>query len=77
MKTNIDHGLSPTDFAERERVFGSNQKAPLVMTPYWKLFLGALEDFMLRFLLVCAVIDLAVEVGFAKEDERSTCKHIK
>ena len=44
------------------------------MTPYWKLFLGALEDFMLRFLLVCAVVDLGVEVGFAKDDERSTCK---
>ncbi len=40
------------------------------MTPYWRLFLGALDDFMLRFLLVCAVIELSIEVGFADEHER-------
>jgi hypothetical protein len=45
------------------------------MTPYWNLFLGALEDFMMRFLLVCAVIDLAVEVGFAEPEERSHSKY--
>jgi hypothetical protein len=43
------------------------------MTPYYKLFLGALDDFMLKFLLVCAVVDLAIEVGFSTPDERITC----
>jgi magnesium-transporting ATPase (P-type) len=36
-----------------------------------KLFLGALEDFMLRLLLVCACISIAIDMGFAEEDERS------
>lgn len=46
------------------------------MTPYWRLFLGALDDFMLRFLLVCAVIELSIEVGFADHEERNTGKYM-
>ncbi len=46
------------------------------MTPYWRLFLNAMEDFMLRFLLVCAVVELGIEVGFAEHDERQTGKFL-
>ena len=46
------------------------------MTPYYRLLLGALDDFMLKFLLVCALIDLIVEVGFAEDDERSHGKDL-
>lgn len=56
LKTSLDHGLSPTDFDARTAAFSTNYKAPPVMTPYYKLFFGALDDFMLKFLLVCAVI---------------------
>lgn len=56
LKTSMDKGLDPTDFNLREDQFGSNFKAPPKMTPYWRLFLNALEDFMLRFLLVCACV---------------------
>jgi Ca2+ transporting ATPase len=34
----------------------------------------AMEDFMLRLLLVCACIDIGFEVGFAEPDDRSHCK---
>jgi hypothetical protein len=44
------------------------------MTPYWRLFLNALEDFMLRFLLVCACVQLAIEVGFSDPEKRKTGK---
>lgn len=47
------------------------------MNPYWKLLLGALDDFMLKFLLVCAVIDLVMEVGFSEPEERKTGKIVK
>lgn len=72
--TNIDLGLTPTDFDLRQKQFGDNQKAPAKMTPYYKLLLGALDDFMLKFLLVCAVVDLVIEVAFATPEERPTCK---
>ena len=46
------------------------------MTPYWRLFLGALDDFMLKFLMACACIELSIEVGFAEPEERKTGKYI-
>ncbi len=72
--TSMDKGLTPHDFDARTEQFSSNYKAPPKMTPYWRLFLAALDDFMLRFLLVCAVVQLVIEVSFADASHRSTCK---
>ena len=36
--------------------------------------MNALNDFMLKLLLVCACIDIAIEVGFADNEERETGK---
>jgi len=35
------------------------------------LFFGALDDFMLKLLLVCACVSISIEVGFAEEADRS------
>ena len=42
-------------------------------TPFCRLFIGALDDFMLRLLLVCATISITVDVAFAEPHERSHC----
>ena len=47
------------------------------MTPYWKLFLGALDDFMLKFLLVCAVIQIVIECSFADAAHLKTGKYLQ
>ena len=67
---DLNTGLNPSDFAEREERYGSNYKAPQKRTPFYKLFLGALDDFMLKLLLVCAVISISIDMGFAQEYER-------
>jgi hypothetical protein len=36
--------------------------------------LKAIDDFMLKLLLVCSVIDIGFGLGFAEPDERSTGK---
>lgn len=77
LHTSIDKGLTPHDFDQRQAAFGTNFKAPPKINPYWRLFLGALDDFMLKFLMVCAVIELAIEVGFADDHERQTGKYYK
>lgn len=74
LKSNFDHGLEGHDFDARANAFGSNYKAPPKRTPYWRLFLGALDDFMLKFLLVCATVQVSIEVGFAEPEDRSHCK---
>lgn len=74
LRTNIEKGLTPNDFEERDKHFGSNYKAAPKRTPYCKMFLGALNDFMLKFLLVCATIDIAIETGFAEGEDINTGK---
>jgi len=60
------------DFDLRDKVFGSNYKAPPKMTPYWRLFLNAMDDFMLKFLLVCAAVQMTIEMAFAEASDRKT-----
>jgi magnesium-transporting ATPase (P-type) len=38
---------------------------------FWKLYLSALDDLMLKILILCAIIDLVVEMIF-DEHERAT-----
>lgn len=38
---------------------------------FWKLYLGALNDTMLKILIVCAIVDLVVSLIF-ESDERET-----
>lgn len=73
LHTDLDRGLTPIDFEEREASFGSNFKAPIKRTPFCKLFFGALEDFMLRLLLVCACVSIIFDEAFATTPgERNT-----
>lgn len=74
LRTNYYEGLTPVDFAEREATFGSNKKPPTKRVSFFSLFFGALDDFMLKLLLVCACISIAIDVGFAEPSERSHCK---
>jgi len=71
LKTDFARGVKPTDLALREQHFGTNRKAPAKITPFYKLFFGALDDFMLKLLLVCAVISISIEVAFAAPADRS------
>lgn len=59
----------------REEAFGSNYKEPQKRTPFCVLFYGALQDFMLKLLIVCAIISLVFDLSFADNDERTTGKY--
>ena len=74
LKTSLDRGLTPNDFELRQEQFGSNFKAAQKLTPYWRLFLNAMDDFMLKFLLVCAALQLSIEMGFVPPEKRNTGK---
>jgi magnesium-transporting ATPase (P-type) len=75
LKTNWEQGLTPVDLDKRIAHFGTNRKEPPERTPYWEFFKKALDDFMLKLLLVCACINIGFEVGFAHDaSERSKGK---
>lgn len=63
--------MTPLDFSDRELVFGSNKKPPMKRVSFITLFIGALDDFMLKLLLVCACISVSIDVGFADPGDRS------
>ncbi len=74
LKTNFNSGLTPVDFMERELQFGDNKKPPMIKVSFFNLFFGALDDFMLKLLLVCACISISIDVGFAAPENRNTGK---
>jgi len=67
LNSNLETGLVPGDFDDRTEEFGSNFKAVTKRTPFCKLFIGAMEDFMLRILLVCAVVSIIFGEAFATD----------
>jgi len=71
LRTNLDNGLTPVDIEDRRRHFGTNRKDPPTRTPYWEFFIKAIDDFMLKLLLVCACVDIGFGVGFAEPHDRS------
>lgn len=72
MKTDVDQGVTPIDLEQRAQQFGSNKKEATKITPFYKLFLGALEDFMERLLLVCAAISVTIQLIFSDDTQRRT-----
>ena len=70
LKTDIHHGLKGDDFDARDEMYGSNRKEPPKRTGLCKLFLMALDDLMLKILLVSSVISIIVSMIFAEDDER-------
>ena len=70
LRTNFEKGLTPHDLEDRVKHFGTNKKDPPERTPYWQFFVKAIDDFMLKLLLVCACVDIGFGVGFAKPEDR-------
>ena len=65
LKVNIETGLTGADFPQRTEHFGNNEKEAITATPFCKLLLAALDDFMLKVLIACAVISITVDMALA------------
>lgn len=65
---NFRSGITALSLSAREQVFGTNHKDPPGRTGFCRMVLDALEDEMLRLLLVCAIFSIAVEMGFNAND---------
>lgn len=71
LKTDIHKGLTGDDFDRRDESFGDNCKPKHKRTGFCKLFIMAMDDLMLKILLVSATISIVVSMAFADDDERS------
>jgi hypothetical protein len=61
---DFNKGISTTSLEIRERVYGTNHKDPPGRTGFCNMVLDALDDFMLKLLIVCAIVSIIVEIGF-------------
>ena len=68
--TCAQSGLNGDDFEKRDHQFGSNKKEKPKTTGICKLFLTALDDLMLKILIVSACISIVISMIFADNDER-------
>jgi len=72
LDVNPETGINSNTKDIRTSIFGTHHKDPPQRTPFLTLVLDALDDFMLKLLLVCATVIIPVEVGFAEAEERKT-----
>jgi magnesium-transporting ATPase (P-type) len=47
-------------------VFGTHYKEPPKRTPFLQLLLGALDDLMLKILMLCAIVSMVVDYSYHK-----------
>jgi len=71
LKVDPKLGLTGEDFVVRGTHFGKNYREPLKARPFYVLFLAALDDFMLKVLMVAAVFSLTFDMILATPDHRS------
>ena len=68
LDVNPETGINSNSLDIRTTIFGTHHKDLPERTPFLTLVLEALDDFMLKLLLVCATVIIPVEVGFAHDD---------
>ena len=70
LRSSVTEGLLGDDFNKRENTFGHNRKDPPVRSTFFSLLMGALDDLMLKILIVCAFVSIVINMIF-EEDNRA------
>lgn len=72
LRVDPKFGLTGNDFAERTEKFGNNYREEPVAKTWISLFIGALDDHMLKLLIVCAIFSITFDMILADHEERQT-----
>lgn len=70
LKVDLKVGLTGEDLPERTEQFGNNNRPALQAKPWIKLFIAALDDFMLKVLMVAAVFSICFDMILADPHHR-------
>jgi magnesium-transporting ATPase (P-type) len=67
LDTNLENGITSASLEGRTKVFDTHEKEPPKRTPFYELLYGALDDIMLKILMICAVVSMVVDYLMHKE----------
>jgi magnesium-transporting ATPase (P-type) len=72
LRTSTQNGLNltETDKLERINAFDSNEPAPEEPLSYWSFVWEALQDQIVIVLIICAVVEIGLEMGFGHDPAR-------
>lgn len=68
LETSIEFGASNVSIEGRKVAFGSNYKDGPQRTPFCDHLIEALNDFMLKILIGCAIFSIIVDTSFANKE---------
>ena len=74
LKVDLKKGLTGADMPQRKEFFGSNEQEKPEVEGFWTKFFDALQDFMLKVLIVAGCFSIIVDMIVSKPDERRTGK---
>lgn len=63
LESSMDYGISNNSCEARTIAFGTHKREPPERSSFCSLLLEALDDFMLKILIGCAVFQLVFEIG--------------
>lgn len=71
LKTSLQEGITTNSLEGRKEAFGTHAKDPPERTGFCTMLIAALDDFMLKILIGCAVFQLIIEMSTAEPEELS------
>lgn len=74
LKVDLKKGLTGADMPQRKEFFGSNEQEKPEIEGFWAKFFDALQDFMLKVLIVAGCFSIIVDMIVSKPAERRTGK---
>lgn len=74
LKVDLSKGLTGSDYPERTETFGNNVQEKPEVESFWAKFYDALQDFMLKVLIVAGCFSIIVDMIVSDEEERKTGK---
>ena len=69
LKTSLEEGISADSLDGRNDAFGTRKKEAPVRTGFCTMLKEALDDFMLKILIGCAIFQLIIEMSTAKKED--------
>ena len=71
LQTTVQNGVCEHTLEDRTMQFGTHYKEPPERTGFCQMLKDALDDFMLKILIGCAVFQLVIEMSTAKAEDLS------